>query len=155
MRTADEWLAEYGESHQNSTNKLIHWFCVPAIMVSVIGLLWAVPIPAAFAQISPALNWGSLFLLAAVVYYFVISISLAFGMLPVALGMFLIVSWLDGMATPLWQISVVIFVAAWIVQFVGHRIEGKAPSFFKDVQFLMIGPMWLLSFIYKKLGIPY
>ncbi len=155
MRTADQWLNEYGESHQNPTNKLIHWICVPAIVISLIGLLWSIPVPAEFVKISPAMNWGTVFLLASVVYYFVISISLAIGMAPVLLGIVYVVFWLDNLAMPLWQISIVIFVVAWIFQFVGHKVEGKAPSFFKDVQFLMIGPMWLLSFVYRKLGIPY
>jgi uncharacterized membrane protein YGL010W len=52
-------------------------------------------------------------------------------------------------------ISLGVFVLAWIVQFYGHKIEGKKPSFLKDVQFLMIGPAWLMHFIYKKIGISY
>jgi uncharacterized membrane protein YGL010W len=52
-------------------------------------------------------------------------------------------------------ISLAVFVVAWIVQFYGHKIEGKKPSFLKDVQFLMIGPAWLMHFIYKKIGIGY
>jgi uncharacterized membrane protein YGL010W len=56
---------------------------------------------------------------------------------------------------PLWAVSLIIFTGAWIGQFVGHKIEGKKPSFFKDLQFLLIGPAWLLSFIYRKIGITY
>jgi uncharacterized membrane protein YGL010W len=51
-----------------------------------------------------------------------------------------------------WKICLVLFVLAWIGQFVGHKIEGKKPSFFQDVVFLLIGPAWLLHFIYKKAG---
>ncbi len=155
MRSADEWFAEYGESHVNPTNKLIHWICVPAIVVSVIGMLWSLPVPAAFEQISPALNWGTAFVMAAVVYYFLMSVTLGLGMVVIVLAMMAIVHWLDGFATPLWLISVVIFVVAWVGQFIGHLVEGKKPSFFKDLQFLMIGPAWLLGFIYRRLGIPY
>lgn len=155
MRSADEWFAEYGESHINPTNKLIHWICVPAIVVSVIGLLWSLPVPEAFRSISPALNWGTAFVMAAVVYYFLMSVSLGLGMVLVVLAMMAIVNWLDGFATPLWVISLAIFVIAWIGQFIGHIVEGKKPSFFKDLQFLMIGPAWLLGFVYRRLGIPY
>ena len=56
---------------------------------------------------------------------------------------------------PVWEISLFVFVIAWVGQFIGHVVEGKKPSFFKDIQFLMIGPIWLMSFIYKKLGISY
>jgi uncharacterized membrane protein YGL010W len=55
----------------------------------------------------------------------------------------------------LWMISLGIFVIAWIIQFIGHKVEGKKPSFLKDIQFLMIGPAWLMHFLYKKLGISY
>lgn len=155
MQPVQTWLDEYNESHLNPTNKLLHWICVPAIVLSLIGLLWALPVPAAFAEISPLMNWGSLFILAATVYYFLMSIPLALGMLVVSAAMIWLLNWMDGLATPLWQICIAIFVIAWIGQFIGHAIEGKRPSFFKDVQFLMIGPIWLLSFIYRKLNIPY
>jgi len=155
MRTADQWFDEYSESHQNPTNKLLHWICVPAIVISLIGLLWSVPVPRAFADISPALNWGTAFLLAAVVYYFIMSINLAIGMLPVVLAVVAIVAWLDRLSMPLWLVSAIIFAAAWVGQFVGHMIEGKKPSFFQDLQFLMIGPAWLLAHVYRRLGIPY
>jgi uncharacterized membrane protein YGL010W len=56
---------------------------------------------------------------------------------------------------PLWLVCVIIFVVAWIGQFYGHKVEGKKPSFLKDIQFLLIGPAWLMHFIYRKLGIPY
>ena len=56
---------------------------------------------------------------------------------------------------PLWLSSIVAFVILWIMQFVGHHIEGKKPSFFKDIQFLLIGPAWVIGFIYDRLGIDY
>jgi len=110
-------------------------------------------VPQAFGEISPAMNWGMLFLMAAIVYYFILSPALALGMVLVTAGFVLALWWLDSFSMPLWQISVAIFVAAWIGQFIGHAVEGKRPSFFQDLQFLMIGPLWLLSFIYRRLGI--
>ena len=154
-RTVDDWLNEYGESHENPVNKGIHWICVPVIALTLIGLLWSLPVPAAFAEISPAMNWGMLFMMASLVYYFILSPSLAIGMLlMMALFAYLLV-WLDALATPLWQICLAVFVLAWIGQFIGHAVEGKRPSFFKDVQFLMIGPMWVLAFFYRRYRIPY
>ncbi len=156
MRPIQDWLDEYGESHRNPTNKLIHWICVPLIVLSLVGLLWSLPVPETFSNISPALNWGTMFVMAAIVYYFIMSFSLALGMMVVIPLMLLAIHWLDvSFAAPLWAICVGIFVAAWIGQFIGHHIEGKRPSFLTDVQFLMIGPIWLLSFLYKRLGIPY
>lgn len=155
MRSIHQWLDEYGESHQNPVNKRIHWVCVPAIVLSVIGLLWSIPVPAAFAEISPALNWAVLVAMAAVVYYFLLSVPLALGAAAVLALLLLAAAGLDRLATPLWVTSVVIFVVAWIGQFIGHHIEGKKPSFFKDLQFLMIGPLWLLAAAYRGAGLRY
>ena len=155
MNNADTWLDNYAVSHQNPVNKAIHWVCVPVIVVSLVGLLWSIPVPEAFRQISPALNWGTTFLLAAVVYYFIMSIPLALGMLPVVLAITLAVAWLDSLDASLLLLSIVLFVAAWIGQFIGHQIEGKKPSFFEDLQYLMIGPLWILAAVYRRLGIPY
>ncbi len=155
MKSIDGWLDEYGESHQNPTNKAIHWVCVPLIVLSLLGVLWSVPVPQAFVDISPAMNWATLFMMASLVYYFIMSIPLALGMILVVALFGAALYGLAALPVPLWITSLAIFVVAWIGQFIGHVIEGKKPSFFKDVQFLMIGPMWLLSFVYRRLGISY
>ncbi len=153
LTTVHDWLSEYGESHTNQTNEVIHWFCVPLIALSVIGMLWSLPVPDAFVKISPVMNWGMLFMMAAVVYYFILSPSLAIGMVVMISIFIAALVWMDGFSIPLWQICLAIFVLAWIGQFIGHAIEGKRPSFFRDLQFLMIGPMWLLALVYRRLGI--
>ncbi|MBW3566999.1 MAG: DUF962 domain-containing protein [Proteobacteria bacterium] len=155
MKTADEWFDEYGESHRNRTNKIIHWICVPAIMFSLVGLLWSLPRPEIFVEVSPWLNWGTLFVAAAMTWYVFLSWPLALGMIFVSVAVLRGNHALAQLDMPLWQISLGIFVVAWIGQFIGHRIEGKKPSFFKDIQFLLIGPVWLLGFIYRKAGIRY
>lgn len=155
MRTVEQWLQEYGESHRDPTNKTLHWICVPVIVVSLIGLLWSLPVPDAWREISPLLNWGAMFLAASVLYYLAMSWSLALGMaLFVGLVVLSIVG-LQNLPWPLWSVCLALFVVAWIGQFIGHRYEGRRPSFFKDIQFLMIGPLWLLSFVYRKLRIRY
>lgn len=155
VSSVHHWLEEYASDHQNPTNQAIHKVCVPIIVVSLIGLLWSVPIPAEFREISPALNWGTTFLLAAMVYYLILSLPLALGMAPVVLAVVVVVNWLDGLAIPLWASSAVLFVLAWIGQFYGHRLEGRRPAFFRDLQFLMIGPLWILAGIYRRVGLAY
>ena len=152
-KTADEWFDAYGESHQNPTNKKIHWVCIPLIVMSLIGLLWGVSLPD-----RPWMNLGALLVVGSVAYYFTLSASLAVGMLIVTafltlgvLGLQLLVPF----GVPLWASSLAIFVLAWVGQFIGHKIEGKKPSFFEDLQFLMIGPLWLLGHIYRQRGIRY
>lgn len=155
MRTVEQWLQEYGESHRHPTNKTLHWICVPIIVVSLIGLLWSLPVPDAWREVSPLVNWGSMFLVASVLYYLVMSWSLALGMALFVGLVVLSILGLQNLPWPLWSVCLALFVVAWIGQFIGHRCEGRRPSFFEDIQFLMIGPLWLLGFVYRKLRIPY
>lgn len=139
MKTLDAWLDEYGESHQNPVNKTIHWICVPIIYFCVFGMLWAAHPYAAWAGLAIALA-----------FYFTVSVPLAVGMIIITLAMLALIS-----VTPqILAVSIVLFVLAWIGQFYGHYVEGKKPSFFKDLQFLLVGPIWLLNFVYRRLGLP-
>jgi len=162
MRTAAEWLDEYGVSHRNPTNKFLHWICVPAIVWCIVGFLWSLPVPGAgspaagspAAAYSPLLNWAALTIAGAVIYYSLLSVRLAIGALVLLTAMLWSVEALARATTvPIWAICIAVFVAAWIGQFIGHGIEGRRPSFFKDVQFLMIGPLWLLADLYRRLGL--
>jgi len=144
-------LEEYGESHQNEQNKRIHWICVPVILWCVLALIYEIP-AIDFISWVP-FGWLGLLLAFSLAYYAFLSPSLAVGFVIVAAISVSLVLAVDAVA-PVWQVALVAFVLAWIGQFWGHKIEGKKPSFFKDIQFLMIGPAWLLSFIYRRLGIP-
>lgn len=154
MRTIQSWLDEYGESHQNPTNKTVHWICVPSIFFSVVGLLYGVKLPVALTP-TLQLNLAMVVLAVTTVYYFMLSKPLAIGLLLFATVCLYLCQVIETAGLTLWQVSIAVFVIAWIGQFWGHKVEGKKPSFFKDLQFLMIGPAWLMHFIYKKLGIPY
>lgn len=158
MRKIDALLSEYGESHQNSTNKAIHWICVPAIFFSVVGLIASIPsgpVQMLLGEGNPYANWATVTLILVTAYYITLSIWLTVGMVLFGLACLLIVQMIAATGTPVWAVSLTIFVVAWVGQFYGHKIEGKKPSFFKDLQFLLIGPAWLMHFIYKKAGIPY
>jgi uncharacterized membrane protein YGL010W len=154
MRTVAQWLDDYGDSHRNQANKALHWICVPVIVWCVLGLLWSLPFLGDVRARFPGANWGGVAALAALLYYSVLSVPLALGALPLLLVMLWSIDLLDRTSpVPLWSSCVVLFAAAWVGQFIGHAIEGKRPSFFKDVQFLMIGPLWLLADVYRRLGV--
>jgi uncharacterized membrane protein YGL010W len=158
MRKIDQLLLEYGESHQNVTNKTIHWICVPLIFFSVVGLLASIPpdwVQFVLGEGNPFANWATVAMVFAVAYYVTLSIGLSIGMMLFAVVCLYAARMVDESGTPLWAFSLFVFVVAWIGQFYGHKVEGKKPSFLKDIQFLLIGPAWLLHFIYKKLRIPY
>jgi len=156
MRTIQAWLEDYGASHRNPTNKTLHWICVPVIVWCVIGLRWSVPVPQALASASPWLNPASLVVAGALIYYAVLSPALALGALPILGAMLWSVERLStAQSPPLLGTSVGLFVIAWIGQFIGHAIEGQRPSFFKDVQFLLIGPLWLLAALYRRFRVSF
>lgn len=152
MKTIQQWLDEYGESHQDHTNKTIHWICVPSIFFSIIGLLYGIKLPFAIQGVS--VNVAMLVLALVTIYYISLSKTLWVGLLLFAILCLWLCSLIEKAGfMQLWLFSIIVFVVAWVGQFYGHKIEGKKPSFLKDIQFLMIGPAWLMSFIYKKLGI--
>lgn len=154
MRTMQQWLDEYGESHRHPTNKTIHWICVPAILFSVVGLLWLIPAPPFVEPLGAWANWATLVVALATIWYVVLSPTLALGMAIIVGLMLAVIHQLElALPFPLWVLFAGIFVIAWIGQFIGHEVEGKKPSFFKDVQFLLIGPAWLLADLYRHLGI--
>jgi len=138
MRTIDTLLEQYSESHRNPVNELIHMVCVPLIVFSLLGLLWALhPLVAAIAAAG------------AMVYYFKLSVPFAKGMLIMGLIMLGVLAALPPITVL--PLSIAIFVLAWVGQFIGHQIEGKKPSFFDDLRFLLIGPLFVLSFLYRRL----
>ena len=154
MRGTAYWFDEYAVSHRHPVNKALHWICVPLIVWSLIGLLWSLPAPGR-SDLDYA-YWASYAVAAAVLYYGVLSMPLALGLLPVLAAMLFSVDALSQLAhVPLWAVSAGVFVVAWAGQFVGHAIEGKRPSFLKDLQFLLIGPIWLLAGLYRRIGIRY
>lgn len=157
MKTIQDWLDEYAVSHQNPTNKKVHFVCVPLIFFTIVGLFYSIPVPEALNFGIIEMNVATAALILVTLYYLRLSFSLAIGMLLYSLVCLIIaqnVSIHFGKGA-LAILCLTLFVIAWIFQFWGHNIEGKKPSFLKDLQFLMIGPAWIMSFIYKKLGISY
>lgn len=151
MRRIDALLEEYGESHQNPTNKLVHWICVPVIFWTVMAGVYALPAP----TILGAAGWLLIVMLLALSYYLVLSPRLTIGLLAFVALCYAIIIVVVSAGYTVWKVAVVLFVLAWIGQFWGHKVEGKKPSFFKDLRFLLIGPAWLLSFLYRKAGLRY
>jgi uncharacterized membrane protein YGL010W len=148
IRRIDVLLAEYGESHQNPTNKIIHWIAVPVIAWSVIAILWALPTPAPFRAM-PYLNWATIVCASAVIYYLTLSIPLAIGMAAFSALAVAIIRLIEThVAVKLEWIAGPLFVFAWVFHFAGHEVEGRKPSFFKDLQFLLIGPAWLIHLLF-------
>lgn len=151
-RTLDEWFALYGESHRNKTNKAIHFLAVPMIYLSVMGLLWAIPVPAMMAAL-PGLNWATLAAIPVLAFYLPLSLPVTLGMLLFTALCYAVLTALEMLGVSVLVFSVGLFVVMWILQFYGHAIEGRKPSFFQDLQFLLIGPAWVLGFLLGKLGV--
>lgn len=152
-RPIDAWFQHYSGDHQNLVNQAIHVVAVPLILWSVVGLLWCIPAPGSWFR--PGL-WAALAMFGAWMFYYRASHAIGFGMLAVFVAMAWLTRWLHDTlgTTGLLQLSVGVFVVAWIAQFVGHSklYEGKKPSFLTDLKYLLIGPAWVLSKLYRKLG---
>jgi uncharacterized membrane protein YGL010W len=141
IRNVDRLLDRYGEFHRNRANKAIHWVCVPLIVWSVLGALWTVSPVVAYVAIGLSMA-----------FYAWLSPPLAFGML----GVIALMVWpLTLLGAHALIVSIAVFVAAWIGQFIGHILEGRKPAFLEDVRSLLVGPVWLLADLYRRLGIAY
>ena len=158
MKTIHDWFDEYGQSHQNKTNKIIHWICIPLIFWSIIALLSL--IPQQFLKIGSEYNFfhfGTIVIILGLFFYLRLSFKIFLGMFIFSIYVLLDVYFWDTVfgRDVLMYLAISIFIFSWILQFYGHKIEGKKPSFAKDIQFLLIGPAWLLGYIYKKIGIKF
>ena len=139
-RRIDELVGQYAESHRNATNVVIHWICVPLIVWCTLALMFV---------IHPWLCYA--FTAFSLVYYARLSLPMFAVMVvfsAICLASFFVVPYLG------W-VALAVFVTTWIAQFIGHEIEGKKPSFFTDLKFLLVGPLFLLSKLFRKLGVAY
>ena len=155
MTDTDNWLQRYESNHRDLSSPWIYWAGVALIIVGSVGLLWNVPTPPEFYEISPLLNWGSAFLMVAAVYYFIISLSLAIGLLPFVLGIAFVQVCLQQTDYSPSRVSAGLLAAGAIGLWLGHRNKRGFAPFFEDLQTIMIGPAWLLSVFYKRVGIPF
>ena len=153
MKTMQQWFDEYSVSHQNEINQKIHLICVPTIYFSIVGLFMS--IHTAFLQKIIGLNnplienWASILAIFLLTFYLRLSFTVFLKMFFfTALSIF--INYYIGSVVSLLYFSMVLFVIAWAGQFYGHKIEGKKPSFFKDVQFLLIGPPWVFEKYFRK-----
>ncbi|WP_158756125.1 Mpo1-like protein [Dyella sp. S184] len=151
MRTMQDWLDSYSSDHQNPTNRLFHWLCVPPIVWSVIALLWAMPVPTAFLRPGA---WAVAVMVLAFYWYWKHSHRLAIALLIAfaLLGLLTHVLFDRLGAVSLCYLAIGVFVVAWIGQFIGHKFEGRRPSFLTDLSYLLIGPAWLMAKLLRRLG---
>ena len=151
MRKLDRLIARYEEFHQDETNRLVHFICVPLIALSLVGLLWCIKIPTTLGdELSFTLNAGVVFIVLASVYYLFLSLGSLVGMLFFGLAASVLCISIEASPLSLLATSLTVFVLAWVGQFIGHGIEGKKPAFTEDLQFLLVSPAWLLDALYKK-----
>lgn len=148
MRKLDSYIEEYSQSHQHPMNITIHKICVPAIMFSLLGILKAFPVPASWPL---WFDWSTILVVLALVYYSLFKNVRVIGAVLMLLIPMLVV--LEFLRPRFFLLSLGIFVVAWIFQFIGHKLEGKKPSFLKDIFFLLIGPVWTMNSLMAQMGI--
>ena len=155
IRRLDRYLAAYNEHHEKSLNQAIHYVAIPMICWSIFAGLAALPFPAGW-EFWPGLGWATVGAIVASLYYFTFSKMVGLGA-AVSLAIYLLIIAIVDHAfeTPLWLVALSVFALAWVLQFIGHKIEGKKPKFFDDLRYLLIGPIWVLVALYRLFGIRY
>ncbi|GAB3024477.1 DUF962 domain-containing protein [Oleiagrimonas citrea] len=154
MRDAHQWFAAYSQDHQNATNRAIHWVCVPVILWCVIAALWLIPVPPMLGRQG---LWAVGIMFLSFLFYYRTSRAIGLGMVVVfaAFGLIAHFAYLKLGVVRLAWLAGILFVLAWIGQFVGHKIEGHKPSFLTDLTYLLIGPAWLLGKLMRRFGLRY
>lgn len=154
LRPIDRYFASYSDDHRNILNQRIHVVAVPAILWSVVALLWCVPV---FGTIFKTGIWAALAMFSAWMFYYRMSRPLGLGMLAAFFFCGCLCRLLEiRLGLPmLLAAAATVFVVAWIAQFVGHRFEGRKPSFLTDLVYLLIGPAWVMAKFYRRMGWKY
>ena len=152
MSNEENWLDRFRQNLDTVDNPALYWLASPLLILGIVGILWSLPSPTQFYEISPLLNWGSAFLMAAAVYYFIISLSLAIGLLPLLLSLAAAHHWLASSAWPSMAVSTGL-LAAGLTGIVLSRRRHMG-RFLGDLQLLMIAPAWVLASIYRRINMP-
>lgn len=142
-------LDEYNESHQNQTNKLIHWVCVPLIFWSIIVLLYSIPTSPLIALLGNHFyaNWGILVMIPVLIYYLSLSVSIGVGMfLFISSCLYLSDVLLQYSSFPLWVIALIVFALAWVGQFLWAQGGREETILFKRPSVLAHRPSVVIAF---------
>ena len=153
MRTIEKLLLQYNESHQNKTNVLIHAIAVPSIYFVTLGLIWAIPMPDLIADFN--VTWAHIIAIPILFYYFKLSGPIGAAMTLLSIACFGGINLIAYYGVSVWLFCLSLFIVMWVLQFIGHKIEGKKPSFLEDLQFLLVGPAWWWMHWLKRLNISY
>lgn len=153
MRTIEKLLLQYSESHQNKTNVLIHVIAVPSIYFVTLGLIWAIPVPDFIADFD--VTWAHILAIPILFYYFKLSGPIGAAMTLLTIACFGGINLIAYYGVSVWLFCLSLFIVMWILQFIGHKIEGKKPSFLEDLRFLLVGPAWWWMHWLKRLNISY
>lgn len=142
IKTLTDHLTQYAAYHQDARNVATHFVGIPMIVLAVTILLSRPAWELGGLPLTPALL---LSLLSAIFY---LRLDLRFGLAMVAqLALSLwIAQWVAAQSTALWLgWGVGLFVAGWIIQFIGHYFEGRKPAFVDDLVGLLVGPLFLTA----------
>ncbi|GIX33628.1 MAG: hypothetical protein KatS3mg125_1584 [Lysobacterales bacterium] len=148
MRSLEQYLEEYGQTHRHPVNLAIHKLCVPLILFSTVGLLWCLPLGAWLGLSGSAafwLNGATVAVLPVLFFYAALGLRAFLAMLLILAFGLLLSAALAASGAPLLGIAAAVWIAAWVAQFIGHRIEGAKPAFLDDLVFLLIGPLFILA----------
>jgi hypothetical protein len=152
---ADAWLSVYGALRPREPTHWREWASILIAISGLVGLLWALPVPRNLAESGLLLNWATLFLMAAVVYYFVLSIVLALGSLPLIVLIALFALWLEGLPGPVWPAAGTLLTAGIVWDLIELRRLNLAIRPLRLLSHLMLGPPWLIAGLFRRSGLSY
>ena len=152
---ADEWADRYGALRTSGPTAANAWLGIPLVLMALLGMLWSIPMPDALSQPSAAINAATMWVMASFVYYCILSIRIALGSLLLLVVLMLPSAWLERAGLPIWPFASALFAPAFAWQLVETRRATGKLRIFANMQYLMLGPVWLLRAVYRRAGVPY
>jgi uncharacterized membrane protein YGL010W len=151
FRPALDLLAMYAAYHRDRRNIVTHFVGIPMIVFAVCILLARPQFEISGVMLAPI----HLLTLLSTLWYltrgeFLIglvtsAINILFTQLAMPLGAAETSVWLG------WGVG--LFVLGWVIQFIGHKYEGRKPAFVDDLIGLLVGPMFLVAEAFFLLGL--
>jgi uncharacterized membrane protein YGL010W len=155
ITSLDEWADRYGALKARGPGNVSAWLGIPLLVMSLIGMLWSVPVPAVLRDASPGINYATLFILATFVYYCILSVSLALGAMVFLLAATVPSVWISGAGVPLFPVAAAVFVVTFVWQLLDTWRAHRRMLVIPNLQYIMLGPLWLLRAAYRSLGLTY
>jgi uncharacterized membrane protein YGL010W len=151
VKSLTDQLAAYAAYHSDARNALTHFVGVPLVTFSLFLFLgwlrfWYYPE-------MPFASGATLFFVLVFIYYLCLDWKIALGVAPASLALLWLSDWIArGTLSESLYVFLATFVGGWIIQLIGHAMEGKRPALTDNLMQIFNAPLFLTAEVALLLG---